>query len=98
MNPLLPLFQPITELKGVGDQRRRQIQKLCGTRIIDLLFHLPVGQVCRTQEPYITAKVRVTQHIKPFSRKQPYRIITTTDDGEIIEIVFFNYKTPYFVQ
>ena len=98
MNPLFPLFQPITELKGVGDQRRRQLQKLCGTRIIDLLFHLPCGQVCRTQAPYITAKVKVLQHIKPFSKKQPYRIITTTDDGEMIELVFFNYKTPYFVQ
>ncbi|MBP5161015.1 MAG: ATP-dependent DNA helicase RecG [Alphaproteobacteria bacterium] len=98
MNPLFPLFQSITELKGVGDQRRRQLQKLCGSRIIDLLFHLPCGQICRTQEPYITTKVKVLQHIKPFSKKQPYRILTETDDGEIIELVFFNYKTPYFVQ
>ena len=98
MNSLFSLFQPITALKGVGDQRRRQIQKLCGNRIIDLLFHLPVGQVCRTQEPYITEKVRVLQHIKPFARTKPYRILTQTDVGEIIEVVFFNYKTPYFVQ
>ena len=76
MNPLFPLFQSITELKGVGDQRRRQLQKLCGSRIIDLLFHLPCGQICRTQEPYITTKVKVLQHIKPFSKKQPYRILT----------------------
>lgn len=41
-NMLSPLFTSIANLKGVGAQRQKALEKLCeGTRVLDLLAHSP---------------------------------------------------------
>jgi len=77
--PLLnPLFATVRSLKGVGPKVEALLNKLVApshalahARVIDLLWHLPVGVVDRTITPRIadarigelaTLEVTVTEH------------------------------------
>lgn len=96
-NILYPLFASIESLKGVGAKYSKLINKLCGEKIIDILFHLPINIVDRTyNEPLINAKdgkiwtgvVTITEHIPPQTKKHPYRIYCTDGTAELV-LVFF---------
>lgn len=94
---LYPLFTPITSLKGVGVKYAGLIKKLCGEKIIDILFHLPINLIDRTynvplsqaQDGRIwTGVVTITEHQKPTSRKHPYRVYCT-DGSATLVLTFF---------
>lgn len=96
-NILYPLFASIESIKGVGTKYSKLIKKLCGEKIIDILFHLPVSLVDRTyNEPLINAKdgkiwtgiVTITEHVPPQTKKHPYRIYCTDGTAELV-LVFF---------
>lgn len=96
-NILYPLFAPIDTLKGIGIKYAKLIKNLCGEKVIDILWHLPVSIVDRTYMTPLsqaqsgkiwTGVVTVLKHQKPSSRKQPYRIYTTDETAEL-ELVFF---------
>lgn len=96
-NILYPLFASIESLKGVGTKYSKLINKLCGEKIIDILFHLPINIVDRTyNEPLINAKdgriwtgvVTITEHVPPQTKKHPYRIYCTDGTAELV-LVFF---------
>ena len=100
-NILYPLFTSIESLKGVGTKYSKLINKLCGEKIIDILFHLPINIVDRTyNEPLINAKdgkiwtgvVTITEHIPPQTKKHPYRIYCTDGTAELV-LVFFKVYT-----
>lgn len=100
-NILYPLFASIESLKGVGTKYSKLINKLCGEKIIDILFHLPINIVDRTyNEPLINAKdgkiwtgvVTITEHIPPQTKKHPYRIYCTDGTAELV-LVFFKVYT-----
>lgn len=100
-NILYPLFASIESLKGVGAKYSKLINKLCGEKIIDILFHLPINIVDRTyNEPLINAKdgkiwtgvVTITEHIPPQTKKHPYRIYCTDGTAELV-LVFFKVYT-----
>ena len=44
---LFPLFAPTTSLSGVGPRNAALLEKVAGGRVIDLLWHLPVGLIDR---------------------------------------------------
>lgn len=89
---LFPLFTDIASLKGVGSRYEKLLQKLCGDKAADMLWHLPYSLVDRTYQPKIaqategrvaTIKVRIIEHSAPKTKKQPYRVLAEDDSGEI---------------
>jgi ATP-dependent DNA helicase RecG len=95
---LFPLFAEIRTLPGVGPKIEKLIGRVAGTRIVDLVFHLPRGIIDRTYGPKIaeaeqgriaTLIVTVLDHLPSRTRSQPYRV-RCSDDTALIELVFFH--------
>ena len=98
---LFPLFTDVASLKGVGANYEKLIKKLCGDKVVDLLWHLPYSMIDRTYQPKIafaqdgkiaSIKVKVKEHIEPQSKKQPYKVIVEDSSGEMALIFFKVYK------
>ena len=94
---LFPLFAPVTSLPGVGSRLGTLVERVAGPRVIDLLWHLPVGIVDRRYAPPVaeveagrvaTLTVRVDQHL-PGEGRRPYRI-RCSDQSGAITLVFFH--------
>lgn len=94
---LYSLFSEIDNIKGIGTRGKTLINKLCGSRIINLLWHLPYNIIDRTYSPSLknaevgricTLKVKIVEHIPPKSKHQPYKIICT-DGTDDITLSFF---------
>ncbi|MDR1694443.1 MAG: ATP-dependent DNA helicase RecG [Lactobacillaceae bacterium] len=94
---LFPLFSSISSLTGVGEKNAKLVSKLAGDKVVDLLWHLPYNIIDRTYSPalanaqsgkIITIKVKITEHIVPKTKKQPYKVICS-DGTEEITLVFF---------
>ncbi len=103
---LFSLFTPITSLKGVGPKLTPLFGKLCGDKIADLLWHLPIGLIDRTYMPELrhadkgrvaTLKLDVIEHIKPPMKGKPYRIICS-DGTDEITLTFFTAKGDYLTK
>ena len=101
---LAPLFGRVAALPGVGPKTAPLFGRLLArggaqARVVDLLFHLPINVIDRSQRPTIAeapvgqqvvVKARVVDHRRPQGRyaKQPYRVLVEDDTGDI-ELVFF---------
>jgi ATP-dependent DNA helicase RecG len=103
---LFPLFAPIDTLRGVGPSLAKTLSKLAGTRVVDLLWHLPQAIIDRRLSPSIagveprrtaTLRVRIVEHEPPRTRRRPYRILCADDSGELI-LVFFNARPEYLMK
>ncbi|WP_421723857.1 ATP-dependent DNA helicase RecG [Bauldia sp.] len=106
--PILdPLFRPVTSLTGIGPKLAVILRKLVGrpetdatSRVIDLLFHLPVAVIDRSRQPgiaespegaIVTLKVRIDRH-QPAprgNRRIPHRVYADDETGEIA-LTFFH--------
>jgi ATP-dependent DNA helicase RecG len=100
---LFPLFAAVTSLPGIGPRFGALLEKLCGTHVVSLLWHLPTGLVDRSAEPdleealegsIITAVVKPLAHIPPNNPRQPYRVSCVNDTGDI-DLVFFKANAEY---
>jgi ATP-dependent DNA helicase RecG len=110
---LAPLFASVRALKGVGPRIEGLLDKLVAprqqgahARVIDLLWHLPVGLVDRARVPSIaqaqvgelaTLEVRVAEHRPGGGRRgtrAPYRILVEDDSGAL-ELVYFKADPNY---
>ncbi|MDD3182415.1 MAG: ATP-dependent DNA helicase RecG [Alphaproteobacteria bacterium] len=100
---LFPLFADVTTLKGVGAKIAPHYARLCGTKIVDLLWHLPVGLIDRTYSPKLryadkgkvaTLHLTILEHIPNERVGRPYRIIATDGSGEIT-LTYFTAKGDY---
>lgn len=89
---LYPLFAGIESIKGIGARSKSLIGRLCGDKIINLLWHLPYNVVDRTYSPtlsqavtgrIVTIKVKVVEHISPKTKQQPYKVICSDGTDEI---------------
>ncbi len=94
---LNPLFSSLDTLNGIGSRFETLLKNLCGSKVVDLLWHLPSGIIDRrcniplraAQNGQLwTGKVRVVEHMVPHTRKQPYRIIVE-DNSEQLILIFF---------
>lgn len=94
---LNPLFSSIETLNGIGSRLGVLIKNLCGSKVVDLLWHLPSGFVDRrcniplrlAQNGQLwTGKVKVVEHVPPKTRKQPYRVVVE-DASEQLVLIFF---------
>ncbi|HSM97290.1 MAG TPA: ATP-dependent DNA helicase RecG, partial [Rhizomicrobium sp.] len=95
---LFPLFAETRTLSGVGPKIAKLIERAAGTRLLDLVFHLPSGVIDRSYRPkliaaeegrILTAEVNVLDHIAPRDRRHPYKV-RCSDDTAMIELVFFH--------
>jgi len=95
-----PLFAPLTSLRGIGPAVAALLTKAAGgTRVIDLLFHMPDSYLDRSARPTISAArpgtvatlaVEVVRHERPATSRQPWRIIVQDGTGQA-ELVFFRF-------
>jgi len=100
---LYPLFSPARTLPGVGPKIAEAIERLCGSRVVDLLWHLPSAIVDRRYAPTVadarsgrvaTLTVTVRGHHPPARARQPYKV--QCDDGTAsLVLVFFNARPDY---
>ncbi len=103
---LNPLFRSVTSLEGIGPKLGAVLGRLLlgsaeeEARVVDLLFHLPVGIVDRRHMPEIalaaqgaivTLKVRIDRHqAGPRNNPRvPYRVFGHDETGEIA-LTFFH--------
>ena len=97
------LFDSIENIKGIGPKTLILFQKLCGSRIIDLLLTIPRNFKRRKHLVEITnehlkedvaVEVSVEKHLPQFNPKMPYKILCKNNDVEI-EIIFFRGYVKY---
>ena len=93
------LFSQSTCLNGIGDRILSLLKRLCGTRIVDILYHSPSGIVNRPvitnahdliTDTFVTFPFCVQEHKEIKGRKKSYHIYGNFEDKEI-ELVFFHY-------
>src|SRR4051812_48465300 len=99
-NILFPLFASVTTLPGVGPRLSQLFDRVVGAdteagqraKVVDLLWHLPVGLVDRRFTPKVaeapegaiaTLTLDIDSHAKPFNPRQPYRVRCHDDTGTI---------------
>ena len=96
---LNPLFAEVEVLKGVGPQLTKQLKKLCLTRVLDVLYHLPTGAIERVRAPAASAallgrnvilELTAYQTREPRSGRGPTRILAGDRDGNTISLIYFN--------
>ncbi|PPR34655.1 MAG: ATP-dependent DNA helicase RecG [Alphaproteobacteria bacterium MarineAlpha6_Bin3] len=97
------LFNSIENIKGIGPKTSKLFEKLCGTKIIDLLLTMPRGIKKRmfldqVSEQFLKEEVAliitVVKHIPQFNPRMPYKILCKNKNNEI-EIIFFRGYTKY---
>ncbi len=100
---LFPLFAPVETLAGVGDRLAAVIERLAGSRVLDLVWHLPTAIVDRRCAPSLasaspgqvaTLTVRVDRHAPPAGPRQPYRVHCSDATGAL-SLVFFHGRRDY---
>lgn len=107
---LNPLFASAQKLPGIGSKLDKLLGRFLaggreGARIIDLLWHLPSGQIDRRNRPAIadaplgeivTLKVLVDRHFPSprHNRRVPYKVRCHDETGELT-LVFFHAHADY---
>lgn len=105
---LNPLFAEATTLSGIGPRIAKLLEKLIGTRLIDLIWHLPSSLIDRRFSPKVgdapagkicTLTVEVQAHSPPPTRKSrlPYKVTCGDDTGRIV-LTFFHAQPDYLNQ
>ena len=99
-DPILPLFAPLTSLRGIGPTLGSLLARVAGGgRVLDLLFHLPESYVDRRVRttiaaarpgPVVTLAVEVVRHDPPATARQPWKVLVTDGTG-FAELVFFKF-------
>lgn len=102
------LFAKATTLTGVGPRIAKLIEKAVGTRLVDLIWHLPSGLVDRRFSPHVgdappgrvcTLTVEILSHRPPPTRNSrlPYKV-TCGDDSGRISLTFFHAQKDYLTE
>ena len=99
-----PLFQDISALQGIGPKLTTAFAKLCGTRMVDIVTHIPREALVRhrvedlksvTEGQNIIIAVDIVSHTMPARRGQPFRA-TCDNNGTPLTLVFFNGSAKYW--
>jgi ATP-dependent DNA helicase RecG len=108
-NLLDPFFAGITTLPGIGPKVEKLYRRLLGRddvpRIVDLLFHLPVGAIDRRSRPklkdvepgtVVTVKVTIDRHrpAPPGRDRAPHLIYASDETGDLV-ITYFRARKDY---
>src|SRR3954454_14141239 len=95
---LNPLFAEVEVLKGVGPALAKPLKRLGLERVVDLLFHLPVGWIERKKVDTVDmadAGRVVTVLVTPVDYRQggprsPFRVHAADRDGNYLTLTYFN--------
>ena len=95
---LLPLYAPLSTLKGVGPHLLKTLQRLNLERLIDLVFHFPIGisyfprcsslQNCRNKQP-VAIVATILSYDFPRSHKSIPAKIVCDVEGDTLFLIFF---------
>ncbi|MEQ8195561.1 MAG: ATP-dependent DNA helicase RecG [Rhodospirillales bacterium] len=103
---LFPLFKPVTDLPGIGPRIGKLIEIAAGSKIVDLVWHLPSGIIDRRYAPAIedaeagrvvTMTLKIGRHRKPPNKRIPYKIPASDDTGTLA-LVFFHARPDYLAK
>jgi ATP-dependent DNA helicase RecG len=103
---LFPVFAETRTLSGVGPKVEKLIARVAGTRLLDLVFDLPVGFIDRSYRPKLkdaqegriaTVEVTVQSHLPSRDPRRPYKV-RCADDTAFLELVFFRVKGDYLAR
>lgn len=104
---LYPLFADTETLAGVGSRIAKNLEKVAGSKIIDLLWHVPVDVIDRRNSPalkdiifdqIVTVEITVGKHdAAPAKSRKPYRVWCHDDTGAI-QLIFFHPRRDYLLQ
>ena len=95
---LNPLFAEVEALKGVGPQLLKPLKRLGLTRIVDLLFHLPVTWIDRKRVErldvgdvgrFITITLTATDYRQSGGPRAPLRINAVDGGGDHVTLTYF---------
>jgi len=95
---LNPLFAEVEVLKGVGPGLAKPLKRLGLERVVDILFHLPVGWIDRKRVDLLDAADAgrvVTVTVTPVDHRQsggrgPFRVHATDRAGNYLTLTYFN--------
>jgi ATP-dependent DNA helicase RecG len=97
------LFTLTTSLAGVGPRVAKLIERVAGTKVVDLLWHLPAAIIDRRYAPNVadarpgtvaTMTLTVDEHRVPHNPRQPYKVLCSDDSGSLV-LVFFHARADY---
>lgn len=100
---LFPLFAPTTSIPGIGPRLAALIARVAGTKLVDLLWRLPVGltdwrEIKRLAEAQpgerAMFRLQIVEHQPPRNPKSPYKILAS-DGSSFIELTFFRPHKDY---
>ena len=100
---LNPLFAEVSALKGVGATLTRQLSRLKLTRVVDLLFHLPLMALERVhvtkldesdEGRLIVVELLVTGY-ESGSPRAPFRVRCVDGAGTYIDLIYFGLGGGY---
>ncbi len=94
---LNPIFAEVTALKGIGPQLARPLERLGLEKLVDVLFHLPVGYVDRLKieeldAAYAGRVVTITltpEDYRASGGRGPFRVWASDIAGNRIALVYF---------
>jgi ATP-dependent DNA helicase RecG len=95
---LNPLFAEVETLKGVGPQLLKPLKKLGLTRVVDLLFHVPLGwidrkRVQRLDEADVGRIIAIELIAQDYRQsggpKAPLRIHAADAGGDYVTLTYF---------
>ena len=100
---LFTFFADIESLPGVGKRNRQAFEKLAGSRLVDIVFHIPTGLIDRRYRPKImeatpgaivTLEVDVVAHHKAPNRRAPYKVVCQDETG-FLTLTFFHAREDW---
>ena len=100
---LNPLFASATRLPGVGRKTAGLVERVAGSRVLDLLWHLPTAVVDRRYRPTVaeaepgrvaTLVVRIVEHRSGHGPRSPHRVRCADDTGQI-DLIYFHAKRDW---
>lgn len=101
---IFQLFASTNSLAGVGAKLASVLEKRAGQHVIDVLRHLPIGLIDRSQRPSLanvddgaiaTFDLLVIKHDRPpRGIRRPYRVFCENETGAL-ELVFFHAHDDY---
>ncbi len=103
---LLPLFAPLTSLRGIGPALAGKIARVAGgSRVLDLLFHMPDGyldraalpQMADAQAGMVATLVVEVVGVEEGGARRPWRVMVRDGSG-VGELAFFGRPPPAVCQ
>lgn len=104
---LYPIFADTETLAGVGARIASNLEKVAGSKIVDLLWHFPVDVVDRRNnlalkdilfDQIVTIELTVGKHDGAAGKsRKPYRVWCHDDTGSM-QLIFFHPRRDFLLQ